>query len=1160
MRRVRVAPDSLLAVAAAVVVLTAFAPRPAAQIQLPEHFEALPLPGTFPLAAGLAFAPDGTLFVVRKNGLVRILSPNQQLQAAPFIDLQAEVNDDHDRGLLSIALHPGFVPDGGPTSWVYLAYTVSPVPGTNMTFNQNQQYSFSRLTRYRALTSGSTIVADPSSRDVLLGHQLPDGSVPDCIASLHSSHSNGALRFARDGTLMFSSGDGAHWDLADTGGNDDPGFDTFIHPVTGLRGPTPKVQDNGAFRSQDLRSLAGKIVRLDPETGLGLPSNPFFDGDPASNASRVWALGLRNPFRITRFPGTGSSDPADGDPGTWIVGDVGWSNWEELNLCREGGDNFGWPCREGPFPVPGYSAYNPPDPLTLDCFSSPAGTLRAPLLAWHHSNPALMTPSDVHFDDQGQPLPGFIGSCAIGGTFYTGGSYPEEYVGRLFFADWLQDWIRTAEFDANHELVAVHDFATGLQNVCGIERHPLTGDLYAIDSNNGIIYRLRYAIGNATPVAVAALAPGLGAAPLLVSFSSTGSFDPDGDPISFDWDFGDGTAHGTQPEVQHSYADEGVYQVTLTVGDQLGLTSTASLTVFVGDAPVGLSLLSPSSGQVFTSPTTLQLDGAAASLDGGSLSYAWTIDLYHDTHVHAAVFSSDQQQAEFPVDLADHGGGVFYYRIELSATNQTGLSASDHVFVYPQAAVADVSGKALLIAKLDELLPPYPSGGGNLDLEVVRDGIEPPAGSSAPISQYVTYHGGQQGQDDWLGLVLAEQPGPSERLVSLRFQEGIHSGLGGWFEDLSVEVRSGGLWSPVENLEVTPAYPASLADEPFFDGTNFDAYELHFDPQAGDAIRVRGDPGGSAGYVSCGELRARLLREPSHPTEADISGEGEIIAKLFSLAPPLPMGVGSKDPETIRNGTWPPVGSPSVFAQFDTFHEGDQGLLDWIGYDFGDTRTLSRLIFQEGQHFLDGGAFTSLGVEVQTSLDGPWSPVPGQSVTPDYVGLAGASYETYVFDFPPMLARAVRVSGEPAGARRYISVGELAAFSPALEPGCGWASYGAPAAAQTLTLESPSPGALGLPIEVRAGGAEPASAGMLGVAFGADAVPFSGGALLLDTSPLLQVPVLYDDWGQFTLSTQIPSDPALVGTQVCMQAFAFDQPEPYGLRSSNGLELTLCAW
>jgi len=323
---------------------------------------------------------------------------------------------------------------------------------------------------------------------------------------------------------------------------------------------------------------------------------------------------------------------------------------------------------------------------------------------------------------------------------------------------------------------------------------------------------------------------------------------------------------------------------------------------------------------------------------------------------------------------------------------------------------------------------------------------------------------------------------------------------------------------------------------------------------------VRGDPGGSAGYVSGGELRARLLREPPHPTEADISAEGQIIAQVFALQPPGPLGSGNKDPETIRNGTWPPVGSLSVFAQYDTFHLGDQGLLDWIGYDFGDTRTLTGLVFQEGQDFSDGGAFVSVDVEVQTGPGGPWSAVPGLGVTPEYGGLDGESFETYAFDFPPLLARAVRVSGVPAGARRYISVGELSVLTPQLEPGCGWSTYGAALDAQSLTLESPTPGALGLPVLVRASGASPNSHGLLGISLGAAAPPLEGGMLLIDPDNLLQVAILFDATGGFELSMVLPSNPTLVGAQVFMQAFAFDQPGHLGLQFSNGLKLSLCSW
>lgn len=98
------------------------------------------------------------------------------------------------------------------------------------------------------------------------------------------------MQFGHDGTLLVSAGDGAHFDTADPGGLDSDCFGP------GLFGPD---EDIGAFRSQYLDSLAGKILRIDPATGLGLPSNTHWTGNGADNPSRVWANGVRNPFRCS---------------------------------------------------------------------------------------------------------------------------------------------------------------------------------------------------------------------------------------------------------------------------------------------------------------------------------------------------------------------------------------------------------------------------------------------------------------------------------------------------------------------------------------------------------------------------------------------------------------------------------------------------------------------------------------------------------------------------------------------------------------------------------------------------------------------------------------------------------------------------------------------
>ncbi len=462
----------------------------AAAQSLPPGFEAVQLPGSFLSTVGIAFAPNGTAFLIRQDGRVNIHRGNS-FQTTLFLDLGAEVNQDGDRGLIGIALHPGFVANGGPTSWVYLAYTVSPVPGQDMDYNENDQYSFSRLTRYKARTTAGNIVADVTSRQVLLGNQLPDGSVPDCIASLHNSHSNGSLIFGADGTLLVLTGDGAHYDVLDPGGVDDPGFDDWIHPVTGLRGPTPKEQDHGAFRSQMLNTLAGKVLRIDPETGLGLPSNPFFDGDPASHASRVWALGLRNPFRGSLIPGTGSTDPSLGDPGTVVLGDVGRSTWEEIDVCT-GGENFGWPCFEGLAPLSMYQTYDPPGAEPPPCSQPFLGNLTDPIISWNHSNPASYTPAGTYQTEDGTPLPGFFGVCTGGAAAYSGGGYPDSYDGRVFFADYALGWIHTAELDAASHVVALRPFFQTPSTLTGLARHPITGDIHYISNFSGKLVKIRY--------------------------------------------------------------------------------------------------------------------------------------------------------------------------------------------------------------------------------------------------------------------------------------------------------------------------------------------------------------------------------------------------------------------------------------------------------------------------------------------------------------------------------------------------------------------------------------------------------------------------------------------------------------------------------------------
>jgi len=1135
-------------------------PVAAQTFTMPAHFEAVTLPGSFNTPVDIVFAPDGTLFVVEKPGTVRVLDPAGVEQGLVFIDLVAEVNNDWDRGLLGLALHPDWVPDGGGNSWVYLLYTVSPVPPSDNGYNTNQKYSFSRLTRWHAVMSGSSIVADLASRQVLIGNQLADGSVPDGIASIHNSHSNGEIVFAPDGTLLLACGDGAHYDFKDTGGADNPGFDDFIHPTTALKGPTPKVQDAGAFRAQDLRSLSGKVLRLDPETGLGLPSNPFFDGDPASNASKVWALGLRNPFRMAFAPDTSSTDPAAGQPGVLLLGDVGWNLWEEVNVSRFGGENFGWPCFEGFPQQSSYQNYFPTDPSKVDCDDPTTGLHTDPSLAWHHSNANALAPAGKYMDENGVPKSGFAGNCSIGGTLYTGGSYPAKYVGRLFFADYVRQWIKTLEFDASWNLVAVRDFADSTGPIVEVESHPLTGDLYVLDITAGKVKRIGYG-ANLTPVALASASPLQGPAPLLVNFTGSSSFDPDpSDTLTFDWDFGDGSLHSSQPDVSHVYATDDNYEARLVVTDPLGLAGETTIPIVVGNAPPVVTIETPLQGQILTTSDPVALLGSAVDPDGDAITYTWIVDLYHDIHIHPAVATYPGNEASFPLDEDHADGDLVYYRMELRAEDTGGHVGSAHVFVFPDSHVLDVAGTAKPISRMDELVPPTPTGGGNQDIEVARDAVLPPVGSGDSYTQWDSFHGGQQGNDDWIGFELLLAAADEFRFTGFTFQEGKHFVDGGWWQDLRVEVRENGDWKVAPNLVITPAYPFALSGQPFFDGVNFQSFDVAFDPMPGDAVRLRGNPGGSANFISVGELRCRAVEGGTASPWHDITAQATtILSKVDGLLPSGPFGGGNKSKETLRNGTFPPPGSTSYFGQYDTYHSGQQGNEDWVGYEFPGTRTLARLVFQEGLDNQDGGAFDTLGVQVQSVAGGPWSTVPGVTVSPPYPGLNGAHYETFELLLPPTLARAVRLAGDPAGTVGYISVGELRVFEPALPDDCGFVTYGLGLpGSNTLTLGSDTPPGPGLPIELHVMGAAGPASGALLLGFGEVSLPLAGGTLLVDPVGAALIGLSFDAAGTCALVGALPSDTALEGVSVWLQAAAFGQPAPWSTRLSNGLKMTLC--
>jgi glucose/arabinose dehydrogenase len=639
---------------------------------------------TFNQPVQIVFMPDGRKLVVEKGGVVWLITTSGLRQGTPFVNLSKRALSNGDRGLIGVALDPDFTNNG----WVYFLYVVD--PDSNQVDNDVDAYS--RLERYRLNTVSQNQI-DLTTRQVLIGVDWPSG-IP--TPSHQIAHTIGTLRFGTDGSLLLSSGDGAHYDSADAGGLDSTAF---------LPGRADPAEDIGAFRSQSINSMCGKILRVDKETGHGLPSNPYWNGDPTAARSRVWAYGLRNPFRFCVRPGSGSSLPGDGQPGWLVVGDVGWATWEELDVLKQGGMNLGWPCIEGPSATSYTSAPQPPG---ISCSSygsevdpvSPTGPQRW----WNHANGSFSNP------------PGAAGNSIVGGIWYSGTSYPSAYRDRLFFADYVKSWIRVAQLDAAGNISGVQNFIdSGAGNPVDLEIDPATGDVWYVSISTGTIRRIRAVSSNHDPVAAANVGPLYGLAPLAVSFDGTASSDPDGGPLAYKWRFGDGDSAATA-FASHTYAINGTYTAQLEVRDGTGGVDRRDFTLIVGQVPPAGGIVQPADLDFARPGDLLTLEAALVDTTAGPVSYFWDVDVVVPGSSVRPILTTFGRVSSITFEGAAPDS-IYYDRIRLTFT-QGPFTIRDTVRVYPRADAR--AGSSVAVPQL-----PREARGFTVEHWVGSSGLEP---------------------------------------------------------------------------------------------------------------------------------------------------------------------------------------------------------------------------------------------------------------------------------------------------------------------------------------------------------------------------------------------------------------------------------------------------
>ncbi len=349
--------------------------------------------------------------------------------------------------------------------------------------------------------------------------------------------------------------------------------------------------------ARSLSDLRGKVLRIEPDGSIPA-DNPFLG--VAGARPEIWARGFRNPFRLAVAPGGG----------TVIIGDVGESSWEEADFGIPGAD-YGWPCYEA-------------DVAASNCSPAPApGSLTFPVFAYSHTG----------------PTPPANGGAIVAGPVYDGVSFPSEYAGRWFFADYVAGWIQSARLDASGGLSDVRSFLTGAAGPVDLAVGPDGCLLYAA-INVSQVRDVCYVGGtNGQPAAVAAGGPVTGSAPLEVYLNGAGSADPDGDPLSFGWDLGDGrfSARAFTSEIY----GPGAYQAVLTVDDGRGeansMNSSPPLRIVSGNDPPTPTILTPAPGGRYHAGDVIGFSGLGTDPQEGALpasAFAWTVVFHHATHTH----------------------------------------------------------------------------------------------------------------------------------------------------------------------------------------------------------------------------------------------------------------------------------------------------------------------------------------------------------------------------------------------------------------------------------------------------------------------------------------------------------------------------------------------
>ncbi|MEU3319749.1 ThuA domain-containing protein [Streptomyces sp. NPDC006785] len=449
-------------------------------------------------------------------------------------------------------------------------------------------------------------------------------------------HVGGDIDFDQDGNLYLSTGD-----------------DTNPFASDGFTPIDERPDRNPAFdarrTSGNTNDLRGKILRIKvaDDGSYTIPEGNLFEPGTDRTRPEIYAMGFRNPFRFSVDRATGTvyvgdygPDAGAADPGRGPAGKV-----EFARVTKAA--NFGWPfCVGDNEPYIDYDFATSTSGAAFDC-AAPKN--ESP----HNTGLVDLPPAEaawIPYDGGSVPEFGSGSESPMGGPVYRYDAgldspvkFPEAYDGDFFAGEFGRRWIKRIEQDADGTVQSINDVPWSGTQIMDMAFGP-DGALYVLDyglawfggDENSALYRIENATGGRSPIAEASANKTSGTAPLKVRFSSAGTADGDGDPLTYSWDFGDGKT-STAADPTHTYRKNGTYTATLTAEDPTGRTGSASVHVTVGNTAPTVDLVLPEDGQLFEFGDSVPFKVDVSDPEDGTIDCSEvevTFTLGHDSHGH----------------------------------------------------------------------------------------------------------------------------------------------------------------------------------------------------------------------------------------------------------------------------------------------------------------------------------------------------------------------------------------------------------------------------------------------------------------------------------------------------------------------------------------------